>query len=80
MSVEQKPGGGLRLACDGDWCSKKFSPQRRMVQAKDLRWRATSYGWLTEPEPKKQPTIPGVDVAAVDRVVDLCPDCRRRDP
>lgn len=79
MSAEQKPGGGLRLACDGDWCGKKFSPHSAIATASDLRWRATSYGWLTEPERKKQPSIPGIDAAATI-VRDLCPDCRRRDP
>ena len=77
MSVQQKPGGGLRLACDGDWCDKKFSPTSAPIAIPaDLRWRATMYGWLTEPEPKKQPSLPGV--AAVATIVrDLCPGCRR---
>jgi hypothetical protein len=77
VSVEQKPGGGLRLACDDEWCGKKFSPQKAIADAKDLRWRATCYGWLTEPAPTQQPSIPGVDDAS-RKLRDLCPECRRR--
>lgn len=76
MSVERKGNGALRLACDGDWCTRKFVPQTAFTVAKELRWRATMYGWLTEPEPQKQPSIPGVDTAAT-KVRDLCPECRR---
>jgi hypothetical protein len=77
VSVQQKPGGGLRLACDDDWCEKKFSPQANIATAKDLRWRATTYGWLTaDPAPVQQPSIPGVDSGGPVR--DLCPECRRR--
>lgn len=79
MSVERKPGGGLRLACDGEWCPRKFSPKATAVtRANDLRWRATLYGWHAEPEPKMQPSIPGVDSGAPSKVRDLCPECRRR--
>lgn len=75
MSVERKQGVGLRLACDGEWCSRKFSPKATVADAADLRWRATLYGWLTEPCPEKQPTLPGVGTAVTVR--DLCPECRR---
>lgn len=78
MSVERK-GVGLRLACDGDWCSRKFSPQTTFTDPKELRWRATMYGWKTQPEPKQQPSIPGIDdVGAPAKVLDLCPECRRQ--
>lgn len=76
MSVEIKGAGGLRLACDGDWCAKKFSPQVTFTDPKALRWRATMYGWLTHPERLRQPTIPGVDAGAA-KLRDLCPECRR---
>lgn len=75
MSVERK-NTGLRLACDGDWCSRKFSPKTTIADPKALRWRATMHGWLTQPEPEKQPSIPGVDAAA-RKLRDLCPECRR---
>lgn len=77
MSVERRVGGKLRLACDGDWCTKKFSPHASFAEASELRWRATMYGWLTEPAPQQQPSIPGVDAVA-RKVLDLCPECRRR--
>jgi hypothetical protein len=77
VSVERKGAGGLRLACDGDWCAKKFSPQITIAEPKALRWRATMYGWLTRPEPQQQPTIPGVDAGAAAKLRDLCPECRR---
>lgn len=76
MSVERKGNGSLRLACDGDWCSRKFSPQTPFEDAEALRWRAIMYGWLTRPIPQKQPSIPGVD-AATPKVRDLCPECRK---
>jgi hypothetical protein len=76
MSVENQSNGRLRLACDRDWCGRKFSPREPIATAKALRWRALNYGWLTEPEPEKQPSIPGVDDAA-RKVRDVCPECRR---
>lgn len=75
MSVERKASGGFRLACDGDWCSRKFSPKATFTDAGELRWQATLYGWLTQPAPQQQPSIPGVDMAGPLR--DLCPECRR---
>jgi hypothetical protein len=77
VSVERKGSGSLRLACDGDWCSRKFSPQTEFLDPHELRWRAITYGWLTEPAPQQQPSIPGIDAAA-PKVRDLCPECRRR--
>jgi len=80
VSVEQKGNGALRLACDGDYCARKFSPQTAFTDARELRWRAVLYGWLTQPEPKKQPTIPGIVDGAPSKVRDLCPECRRAAP
>lgn len=68
--------GGLRLACDGDWCGRKFSPRRNITAARALREHALSYGWLTEPAPQQQPSIPGVDDPA-RKLRDICPVCRR---
>ncbi len=76
MSVENKHNGGLRLACDGDFCSRRFSPKTTSADAIDLRWRAVMYGWLVQSEPKQQPTIPGV-VDGAAKLRDLCPECRR---
>jgi hypothetical protein len=78
VSVGRQASGALRLACDGDWCDRKFSPKRAAADPKALRWRATMYGWLTTPQPEQQPSIPGVDMAATAKVRDFCPECRRR--
>ena len=78
MSLGKQPNGSLRLACDGDWCPRKFSPKKAAADAQALRWRATLYGWLTSPEPKQQPSIPGIGDGAAAKVRDLCPECRRR--
>jgi hypothetical protein len=77
MSVDRQENGALRLACNGDWCSRKFSPKRACADVASLRWRATMYGWLTsQPEAKQQPSIPGIDDGAA-KLRDLCPECRR---
>lgn len=68
--------GSLRLACDGEWCARKFSPRRHFTTARPLRDHAINYGWLTKPALQKQPTIPGVDDAS-RALRDLCPECRR---
>ena len=74
--TEKMSNGGLRLACEGDWCDRKFSPRRHFTKPRDIRAHAISYGWLTEPAPEQQPSIPGVDSGGPVR--DLCPECRRR--
>lgn len=77
MSVQHKGNGALRLACDGEWCARKFSPVTPITDVKTLRWRATLYGWLVQPEPKQQPSIPGIGDGAAAARRDLCPECRK---
>lgn len=77
MSVERRDNGSLRLACDGEWCAKKFSPKTsRVVDPAFLRERAADYGWRVEPLTEKFPQLPGV-APPPSAVRDLCPICRR---
>jgi hypothetical protein len=76
MSVQHRANGWPRLACDGEWCARKFSPRQHIASAKRLREYAIQYGWLTQPAPQQQPSIPGIDDNARP-LRDLCPECRR---